>query len=62
MSEIQQQLHQQPFKLRNNRKLTRARYKMLAMVQSIAVYEQLKDVHGLTYDGRFLGFKHIVHA
>lgn len=63
MSETPNQpLHPQPFRLRNNRKLTLARLKMLDKVQSIPVYEELKDKNGYKYYGKLLGYKHIYHG
>lgn len=55
-------LHSKPFQLRNNRKMNKARKKMISKVQSVPVYEKLPYAGGLTTNGKFLGYKYIFHG
>lgn len=59
---MEQELHARPFTLRNNRKMNKARRKMLAKIQSIPVYEKKPHVAGMTINGKLLGYKYVFHA
>ena len=62
MNQQFENLHQKPFKLRNNRKLTRARLKQLARVQSIPIWEHIKGKGGAIVEINFKGYKYIQHG